>query len=157
MSRFDSEATCDAGLNTKRLVACARGFEIRFLFGAAVLTLAFVGCTKTPVVHESNRGSVRGTVSLDGKALPGGSVTLVSADDRAYRVTTMIRPDGTFAVADSPLGRLQLAVETTSAQFANNGTFVPIPSKYGNPTTSGLVAEAQKSVSTPITIELRSK
>ena len=94
-------------------------------------------------------------VTLDGKPLPSGSITFISAEDARFRVTAMIQLDGGFKVADAPLGRVRVVIETESAR--GNPGFVPVPAKYADATTSGLTATVVKADRRPLLFELKSK
>ena len=113
--------------------------------GFACLALLLVlmvaaGCGKRPLTYEANRGGVSGVVTIDGKRLEDGSITFISAKDRMYRVTCMLKRDGTFRAGDAPLGEVLVAVETESTKMSGSGGYVPIPFKYANVDTSGLTA-----------------
>jgi hypothetical protein len=131
----------------------------------AVLLLVPVlfGCRGTPPI-ESERTAAKGTVTLDGKPLPGGSILLVSANDPVFRVSVRIKPDGTFSVEDAPVGPVIVSVETESLR--DFGTpdnpipkdYVPIPAKYADVKTSGLTATvARGEDAPPLVFELKSK
>ena len=108
------------------------------MFAASWLVLSLSGCSEQ-ATDQSHRTAVEGTVNYEGQPLPGGSITFVSADNAEYRVTTMIRHDGSFRVADAPKGSVQIAVDTESLKFgAPAEDYVNIPPKYADPATSGL-------------------
>lgn len=103
-----------------------------------ILATVLSGCGGSSSI-ESSRTSVTGAVEFDGQPLPGGSVTLVSIADPQRRTTAMIRPDGTFSVADAPRGPVRITVETDSLQFgAPVELYVPIPARYAKIDTSQL-------------------
>ena len=113
--------------------------------GMLVVLMVVVGCGKKPATREANRGGVTGMVTLDGKPIGGGTITFISAKDPIYRVTAMVKFDGSFTVSDAPLGDVLVAVETASAQIGNPKGYVAIPLKYANINTSGLTATITKS------------
>jgi len=118
--------------------------------GSACLALLLVlttaaGCgKKPPLTYEADRGGVSGVVTIDGKHLEGGSITFISAKDKMYRVTCMLKRDGTFRAGDAPLGDVLVAVETESTKMGGSGGYVPIPAKYAAIATSGLKATITK-------------
>jgi hypothetical protein len=126
------------------------------VIGGVLLFLVslFSGCGHRAAI-ESNRAEVSGTVTLDGKSLPTGSITFISTEDPRFRVTAMIQADGGFKVADAPLGRVGVVIETESAR--GNPGYVPIPAKYADAKTSGLTATVVKSDRQPLLFELMSK
>ena len=74
----------------------------------------------------------------------------------------MIHSDGGFAVADAPLGRVKIAVETKSflASIPKGHApkdFVPAPLKYGVLSSSPLEATIVKGNDGPLVVELSSK
>jgi hypothetical protein len=123
----------------------------------SVAVLSLGGCGGRGSTREGCRGPVTGTVTIDGKTLGGGSITFVCIDDPKYRVVAPLRGDGTFSVADAPLGRVRVAVETESTRVGNPGSYTRIPEKYGKPDTSGLTATIDKQSGQPIVIELVSR
>jgi hypothetical protein len=127
--------------------------------GIFVLLLVVVGCGKKTPTHEANRGGVTGSITLDGKPIGGGEITFISAKDPIYRVTAMVRFDGSFRVADAPTGEVLVAVDTASAQIGNPKGYVAIPAKYKNIKTSGLTANILKDKPEGITLnfDLKSK
>jgi hypothetical protein len=118
----------------------------KLVFGGLLVVLAIVvGCDKKALTRESNRGLVTGTVTLDGKPLPGGNITFVSAKDPIYRAKTMIGSDGAFIMREAPVGEVLVAVDTEPLKVFNPKYYVPISSKYANIDTSGLTATVTKS------------
>lgn len=71
-----------------------------------LLTLALLGCGK-------GTGSVTGRVAHKGKALAGGTVTLVS--EGGIRVTGRINPDGTYKIDEVPVGIVKIAVKASNS------------------------------------------
>jgi hypothetical protein len=119
-----------------------------------ILAFSLGGCGHRMTI-ESSRAEASGTVTLDGKPLPTGSITFISAEDPRFRVTAMIKPDGGFRVADAPLGRVRVAIETESAR--GNPGYVPIPARYADAKTSGVTATVVKANQQPLVFQLESK
>ncbi len=132
---------------------------------AGVLGLV-TGCGGT--AQETKEAVVTGTVTLDGTKLTMGEVTFRGADGSSGRGE--IAPDGTFRVPSTPIGKVQAAVRTSGYErFAapkakggkaitmgdRPGTFIPVPRKYQNVSTSGL--EYDITPGDEINIELTSK
>lgn len=131
------------------------------LVGVLVVLAFAPGCDKKSPTIESNRLRVKGIVLLDGKPIQGGSITIVSAKDEKYGVTSVIKTDGTFSITDAPLGDVMIAIDTQLQKFNNPTTYVPIPAKYADVRTSGLTAVIKKDAGAEgpqkLTIELKSK
>jgi hypothetical protein len=133
-------------------------FKVRAMKGRAIAVLLVSsvclvsGCGKPT-------GDVSGQVSYKGKALEYGSVTISCADGSMSGGE--INPDGTYLVKGVPIGKGRVAVtaidpkkieanrqavkEMKDSQKPNPGrpnfdpkTYDSIPTKYGDPTTSGL-------------------
>ena len=116
---------------------------------APLLVLFLAGCVRGPVQQVN----VAGTVFLRGRPLPGGMITLVSAN--GLSATAVIDTDGHFQIK-APVGDGKLGVENRmllpgAARQVHKmqhpreigvqtltGTFVPIPNKYHQVDTSGL-------------------
>jgi len=120
------------------------------------ITILDAGCSRQPV-KDPTRASVSGTVTLDDKPLGGGSITFLSKKDANYRVTGMIKNDGSFAFDGAPVGTAQLAVETDSLRYADPAHFMAIPPKYRAIETSGLSFEVQPGDNTNVKVELKSR
>lgn len=118
-------------------------------------TLFLLGCHHRSSI-ENTRVAVKGTVTLDGKPLTGGSILFVLADNNKMMVRTMIQPDGTFSVADAPQGKAIVSVDTEICRMGNPAAYMPIPAKYRNMKTSGLIVEiGKKDGDQEIPIELK--
>jgi hypothetical protein len=132
------------------------------LSGGCVLLalLIALGCGKRAPQMEAGRGPAKGTITIDGKPLRGGTIFFVSAKDPLMRVALNIKSDGTFSVADAPVGDVLVAVDNESQKFNNPGVYVAIPKKYGNVKTSGLkttIGTNGPEGPKPVVIELKGK
>lgn len=79
--------------------------------------IAVVGCgAKNPLAPAS----ISGGVSYKGKTVTGGSVQFVTLGGTPY--SSSISVDGTYAVADLPIGEMAIVVETESINPAAKGT-----------------------------------
>jgi hypothetical protein len=128
----------------------------------SILVLAItVGCTKKAQKVETNRSLATALVTLDGKPLPGGNVTIISAKDPIFRTTATIGPDGLFVIGDAPTGEVLIAIDTEPIRVFNPKQYVPIPAKYADVRTSGLTANITKSQNKDdgpqLKLELKSK
>lgn len=101
--------------------------------GLSIVLPLLVGCNQKAKPHDANRETASGIVTLDGKPIGGGSVTLISVKDPTCRMTAMIRPDGHFSVANAPSGEVKIGVNTEIAKIGNPAGYVKIPEKYSNP------------------------
>jgi hypothetical protein len=116
----------------------------RGVIAAGLLSfLALTGC-------ERGRGDVSGTVTLDGKPLPGGMVTFVA--DNGQAEAARIGEDGKYTVTNIPVGLARVTVVTqppvrmyeNGKAFEPLGKYVPIPERYRDPETSGLTFDVKR-------------
>jgi hypothetical protein len=137
---------------------------------AGLLLLAFA-----PVGCDPGAGSLVGTVSFNGRPLPGGIVAVVSADGRAAE--SKIAEDGSYAIAQAPAGTLKVSVVTQPPisgmkspnpmarnapkdpnkppePFAPLGKYVAIPKRYHDTANSGLTCTVVKGRQTTYDIPL---
>jgi len=118
----------------------------RLIFAAGVF-LSFTGC-------GGSQGTVSGKVTLDGKPLPGGLVSIFDAEGQTR--TSGIGKDGAYSMSNVAPGKAQIAVltmeERTDLRGSQSGappvknsmgTFVAIPAKYLSKETSGLSLEVK--------------
>jgi hypothetical protein len=116
------------------------------------LVLVPLGCSRPT-------GRVSGTVTLDGKALPGGTIIFLPEDNRNYLAA--IGKDGHYEVAGIPFGKVRVAVigvaprsvprpePTKGGPSDEKGTERPrvatpgisVPGLFADPDKSGLVFE----------------
>lgn len=102
---------------------------------AAAVLLAVVGCGGGEL--PPNRSEISGTVTFDGKPLPGGSVIFISETDPNMSVPALII-DGKYATKRAPLGACRVTVETESLLLGNPDAYVKIPQHYDRADESGL-------------------
>jgi hypothetical protein len=114
---------------------------------ASVCLLLSVGCGKPNVVT--------GTVTFQGNPLPAGSVAFACDGGKHPVIFSTISSTGGYEIKDAPVGRARVSVRTFkqdppppgidpdtgreyAADWVDLGPYVPIPKKYGTPSTSGL-------------------
>ena len=103
-----------------------------------------------------HRAAVSGTVTYQGKPLRGGSITFISETQPEMRVTCMIQPDGSFSVADAPIGNVLVAVETHSVMLGGDAEhYVPIPEHYAHAGRSGVTYQIQSGENRNVTFHLK--
>ena len=131
--------------NYYRSLHRAAAWQFRFL--TVVLLVTVWGCGRTPTAH------VTGTVTLDGKPLPTGTVTFypMTAGRPAYGEINAIGRYEMRIGDDSgmPPGEYQVAVVANEPPIMPAGNGMPLPGKslipphYGNVEESGLSYTAQ--------------
>jgi hypothetical protein len=119
--------------------------------GFLLLFVFVLGCSRSPLGEQA---ALSGTVFYKGKPLPGGQITF--ATTQGYTVVAVIDPQGHYQ-CQVPVGEVQIAVENRmlEAKAASQpmlvpeglpkpqeepirGTYVPLPTKYHAPESSGL-------------------
>jgi hypothetical protein len=136
---------------------CLRPAVAMWAFAAAAVLFTSVGCSKPT-------GTVIGKVYYNDKVVKGGVVTFVSSDGKNFGKSD-IAEDGSFSIADLPLGEGRFTVDTRPLkpnQMAdrshshipkdappeaagmkggggNADRYVAIPDKYATPETSQLL------------------
>jgi hypothetical protein len=113
------------------------------LLCAAGLVLFLSGC--------ANQGTVSGKVSLNGKPLPGGVVTVIDGDGQSH--TGGISKTGTYSVSNIAPGKALVTVVTMGSRPSvkgpeagpsnSLGEYVPVPAKYMDPQQSGLALDVK--------------
>lgn len=107
------------------------------LWAVAALYVAGCGPSELPV------GSVAGTVTLSGRPLPAGTITLVNSD-RGFGASAEIDASGAYRIDTIPAGSYQVLIQGPEApspeQMAEGvrAEASPVPQKYQSPETSGL-------------------
>ncbi|QJX00626.1 hypothetical protein [Frigoriglobus tundricola] len=120
------------------------------LFGA-LISLLLAGCSETPGI-----GDARGNVTHGGKLVTAGVVKFFPVSG-GPAVAGAISPDGTYRASGVPTGRCKVAVETLEFKHMSappkelakqilvaRPVYVPIPSKYEKPDSSGIEVEIKK-------------
>jgi hypothetical protein len=107
----------------------------------AILALSVAGC--------GDKATVTGKVTIDGAPANAGSV--IFSTEKGKSATGDIRSDGTYTVADAPLGAVRISILPMVGMGGGDVTLpagmpgassslkpVPIPPRYQNVATSGL-------------------
>lgn len=132
-----------------------RAFWLTGLALAVWLAFSLASCHRKATV-ESNRGPVSGTVTFDGKPIPAGTITMVSTSDAIFRIMAPLK-DGTFSVADTPLGTVSVAVDTEPIAGNSPHQYVKIPPRYSKTETSGLSITIPPGGAKDVKVELKSE
>ena len=103
-----------------------------------------------------DRAIASGTVTIDGKALQGGTLRFLS-EDGTVNASAMIAEGGRYTTDRAPIGKCKVSVETESLKFGNAAAYVPIPEKYTNPATSGLEVELKPGENENVDIVLKAQ
>ena len=99
-------------------VFAARGVRAAACVGLCVLLAGLAGC------GGGDKASVAGKVTYKGAPLTGGTLTLYSDSGSPYPI--YIKPDGSFAADQTPIGSMKVAVETDSVP-SEQASFKPPP------------------------------
>jgi Carboxypeptidase regulatory-like domain len=119
----------------------------RFAIVVAILTVALLN-TDRRVRADEERASVEGTITLDGKPLPGARVFFHQKDGQFIGAKT--NDDGKFRVKGVPTGTYKVTVE-----LLKDGKSL-LPRRYADEGASELQVEIKKGVDT-LDFDLRSK
>jgi hypothetical protein len=132
---------------------------------SAALLMVAAGCGYKPDLPPT--AEVSGSVTLDGQPLPGamiqfvpdpqkgtkGAAGVAASDEKGhYEVTTA-------GVKGALVGSHKIAVEARKRPKDGTDTLPPslIPTRYNNPSTSGLATEVKKDQKNVVDLPLRSK
>jgi hypothetical protein len=83
--------------------------RVCFVAVVSILAVTAAGCKQGPV-----HGIVSGKVLLDGKPLPGGTLSFVSSQPGTSTIFAKIDESGNYGPVDLPLGEIQVAVDNRS-------------------------------------------
>lgn len=129
--------------------------------GVVLLLAAAAGC------GGKSRADVTGTVTYRGRPVVSGSVVVIASDQMPYYGT--IQTDGSFTVRQVPVGPVRLGVHSPDPYYEPpappevkadlearrqkagielppkppKGAWFKIPSRYGEPSQSGLTGEVK--------------
>jgi|tagenome__1003787_1003787.scaffolds.fasta_scaffold20980105_4 hypothetical protein len=118
------------------------------------LALLIAGCGRAPKLRPG-WAIVSGTVTYQGKPLPGGEVMWCTTKDGASVARGgHISENGTFTL-DTPTGPGKIAVHVADLKKARSSRYVEIPSKYSNVEQSGLSYEAKDGDNQNVKIDLQ--
>ncbi|MBS0203534.1 MAG: hypothetical protein JSS49_11585 [Planctomycetes bacterium] len=135
-----------------------------------VMASCVLGCGEKVKGVDPNLVKVTGKVTLDGKPLPKGDISFVSADNPGKGYTGTIDSSGGFSLAYSQSAQGALpgnykvriaAVDGGGGTMGAKGEVSEpkslIPEKYNNPETSTLTATVEKGKSNHFTFDLKSQ
>jgi hypothetical protein len=121
------------------------------LFALTVVAILLAGCTQ-----KSSLGTVHGTVTLNGKPLPSGNVvTLPDAGRGAHGVIHDGQFElGTESTSDGAvIGTHRVAISANEPSSGSGPEAAAgkslVPSRYSNPSASGLTIEVRPGNNTP--------
>ncbi len=120
-------------MNTKR-------FRFAQNFFVLISCVAVLGCSQKPAANPST-STVYGSATIDDKPITGGMISIVSDENPRKRATGILRPDGTFRLAGSPIGKSHVVIDTTSVLAGDRSAYVPLPRKYGRLETTDLTVD----------------
>src|SRR5690606_30932923 len=114
--------------------------------------------------HEQKAATVRGTVTLDGNPVPGGSVMFVPAEGRGATGTIDTQGNyvlGTYESADGAvIGTHKIAVYPAKSGFESDErppNYVPLPSRYQSIGSSGLEREIKPGEENVVDLQLTTR
>jgi hypothetical protein len=111
-------------------------------FGALAAVLVLVGCNFTPA-----RAVVKGKVTVGGKApLTGGTIQFVSVSHPNVVGGGTIQADGTYQVADAPVGECKVVIDNDHLNLKKKSN---IPVAPGQVASKGPPEDATKKTGTP--------
>jgi hypothetical protein len=151
--------------------ACSPGRPLLKKGCLVIMLFVLIGCGPR-LAH------VKGKITVSGRAANSGRVFFRSADEKSV-VVAYIGPDGAYQAVDVPVGPMSVwvtpltrmertkmqrsarsqktkAQEESESPQAPTGSFVTIPEKYQDPTTSQLTTTVNSGVNT-YNIELSSQ
>ena len=119
---------------------------LRSLRGSSIfvtaLAVLIAGCDRAPTLRPG-WAIVSGTVTYQGKPLPGGEVMWCTSKDGASVARGgPISENGTFML-DTPTGPAKIAIHVADLKKYQSTRYVAIPSKYTDLERSGLTYEAK--------------
>jgi hypothetical protein len=131
---------------------------IRTLRGPSIfvtaLAVLIAGCDRAPTLRPG-WAIVSGTVTYQGKPLPGGEVMWCTNKDGASVARGgPIMENGTFTL-DTPTGPAKIAIHVADLKKSQPGRYVEIPSKYTDMERSGLTYEAKDGDNKDIKFDLQ--
>jgi hypothetical protein len=115
---------------------------------------ALSGCERAPKLRPG-WAIISGTVTYQGKALPGGEVMwCIDKDGVALIRGGPIRENGSFSL-DAPIGRAKVAIHNADVKKTQPSRYVEIPAKYTDVEKSGLTYEAKDGDNKDVNFDLQ--
>ena len=111
------------------------------------------GCNRAPKLRPG-WANVSGTVTYQGKPLPGGEVMWCTVKDGISIARGGRIKDGTFAL-DTPTGPATIAIQVADLKKAEPSRYVEIPAKYADAQKSGLTHEAKEGDNKDVNFDLK--
>ena len=127
---------------------------------AACLCAAMsIGCFGGGGQRHEEMARAAGTVTLGGKPLTAGMVSL-SSSETGFSAAGEIKPDGTFEIPQIPVGEYRASISPPAPKEAGDPAAVKasgpeIPAKYRDAATSGLKAIVPIEGATDLKFELQ--
>lgn len=129
-----------------------RGFQYLVLASSFVaIGLACGGCNDTSTkVLDPSKGYLSGKITYQGKPFPG--YIIVQSEDNHNTAKGTLTSDGSYVIPGIPIGKAKVGLvspphsrrrPTPEKQDSEIKKPNMIPSKYNDPTTSGLTVEIQ--------------
>jgi hypothetical protein len=135
----------------QKLTSLARTASFSRLIALATLLLMIAGCgSEQP--SDPNRATVSGSVTFDGKPLPGGVITFALADGNI--ASTVSINQGQYSTSRVPIGLNQVMIETDSLRFGAPQLHTPIPAKYSDPSQSGFEVDIKPGANENVNFEM---
>ena len=117
-----------------------------------LLATVLAGCGAKQQVDE-NRTVVAGTVTINGKPIPAGTILFESPE--AGTATSAGISDGRYRSDRVPIGKNVVGIDTASVKYGNPAKFVAIPDKYADSGTSGLTIDVKPGTNENVNFELK--
>jgi len=122
--------------------------------GMLIAVTVLSGCERAPKLRPG-WAIISGTVTYQGKPLPGGEVMwCIDKDGVALLRGGPIREDGSFRL-DAPIGQARVAIHNADVKKTQPSRYVEIPAKYTDVEKSGLTYEAKAGENSDVKIELQ--
>lgn len=117
------------------------------------LQMLFVGCGASAPV-DKNRTEISGAITFDGTPLKAGTISFESLEKKISTAVS-IGSDGRYASNRVPLGQNYVTIETESLQYGSPHLYTKIPSKYADPSKSGLTVDVKEGLNENVNFELK--
>jgi len=110
------------------------------LLFSVIALMATIGCGPNRAARP-DRAIVTGTVTYQGKPVPGGIITFTGANGDTEG--GMLRENGAFYVENAPVGENKVTVDPEQIKPELGSRYVKLPEKYLNPDTTDLTFKVE--------------